>query len=50
MTDKEAREQNAYDLMELLTRWYHQTDDIEQKELYKKHLMDIESELGLINE
>ena len=49
-TDKEAREEEAYELMELLTRWCHQTDDIDEKELYRKHLRNMEQDLGLLDE
>ena len=50
MTDEQAREEEAYDLMELLTRYYHQTDDRKLKEMYKGYLRDIESDLGLLDE
>lgn len=49
MTDEQVREEESYRLMELLTNLYHQTNDIKQKERYKKHLMDIEQDLGLLD-
>lgn len=50
MTDEQAREEEAYRLMDDLTRWYHQTDDIKLKEMYKSYLRDIEDDLGLLEE
>ena len=49
-TDEKAREEESYRLMDDLTRWYHQTDDTDEKELYKKHLIDMEQDLGLLDE
>jgi hypothetical protein len=46
----DRRNEEAYRLMDDLTRWYHQTDDLEQKERFKEHLMDIEQDLGLLDE
>lgn len=49
-TDEKARDEEAYRLMDLLMEWYHQTNDADEKERYKKHLRDIEEDLGLLDE
>lgn len=48
--DENWREEELYMMLETITKLYHKTNDTQLQELFKDHMKDIESELGLLDE
>lgn len=48
--DENWREEELYMMLETLTKLYYGTNDKKLQELFKDHIKDVESDLGILEE